>query len=566
MRNIIIALVFLTSCYEIEINHINHFNCMSLQVSDASPIQFWVNGEETYNEKQACHMKEACFCQEFKCDDDIKLVFNNEEDGNYEAVIVRDSNNRYAPFNQSLQSVQTGWTEGVFVDPSAGVVLTVNGDNSWNVSDLILTPGSVWHAQPFFAYEGATVDLELNMVFDGSSQPIDEIIMSLRDSDNNVIDSESIVNVSASSSHSFSLTVPSDKKARWLRLDYIIGASFVDVDMNFVESIGTVLVYADTPLSPLELTKDGDNYTADLGAYLAEQEPPICDDQFSLLIKSPAIDGEVIGLSSGTQHGSGSTWTIDADPSVIVSGTGVSKTIKWDFPSNSGVTYTISYEADFDDPTCNMRIYFLDSGLNQLNVVDVPEFNGSGGVQSGSVEITPSGDGSYIAIVVSGGGLTHTFELISLVVESAPEVIHFKSDCIKVVSESDCSVLIGYANPIPYAGLDTDGDTYYLRVPGRFYHERSPTEGESDDRSDGVIVELTSSIKKQRLLELKPMPDYMHHKLKLVLRHKTVTNDGKTWKQEEGYDVNELHRNFPLKTGEVYLTEQGSIVRNVYST
>lgn len=564
MRNIIIALVFLTSCYEIEINHINHFNCMSLQVSDASPIQFWVNGEETYNEKQACHMKESCFCQEFQCDDDIKLVFNNEEDGNYEAEIIENVT-KYETIQAQRLLGLSEWGSGDFSDGS--LTMNYSLDPKWSIQGAL--GGDLWHEQELILKPGTSIDLQMNI--DRLAGSINSITISLRDSGNNVLVDQVFGSYSSDQVIDISLTVPSGNNSATLRIDYNFGVTGLKgFRFNWVTPIGTLLaqtIYEGVVTRPsLPLVKDGNNYTADLGAYLAEQEPPICDEQFSLLIKSPAIDGEVISLSSGTQHGSGSTWTIDADPSVIVSGTGVSKTIKWDFPSNSGITYTVSYEADFDDPTCNMRIYFLDSGLNQLNVVDVPEFNGSGGVQSGSVEITPSAGGSYIAIVVSGGGLTHTFELTSLVVESAPEVIHFKTDCIKVVSESDCSVLFGYSNPIPYAGLDTNGDTYYLRVPARFYHERSPTEGESDDRSDGVIVELTSSIKKQRLLETKPMPDYMHHKLKLALRHKTVTIDGKTWKQEEGYDVNELHRNFPLKTGEVYLTEQGSIVRNVYST
>lgn len=47
---------------------------MPLIISDSLPIQFWVNGEETFNEKDVCGIiKQDCFCQPFNCDDEVVI-------------------------------------------------------------------------------------------------------------------------------------------------------------------------------------------------------------------------------------------------------------------------------------------------------------------------------------------------------------------------------------------------------------------------------------------------------------------------------------------------------------
>ena len=51
-------------------------NCRTyylMTISNANPIQFWVNGKLTYNEQEVCGINPACFCQPFNCDDEIKI-------------------------------------------------------------------------------------------------------------------------------------------------------------------------------------------------------------------------------------------------------------------------------------------------------------------------------------------------------------------------------------------------------------------------------------------------------------------------------------------------------------
>ncbi len=70
MRITLLA-VLLFSCAS---NDIEPCKRMPLILSDSLPVQFWVNGEETFNEKEVCGMvKQDCFCQPFNCDDEIVI-------------------------------------------------------------------------------------------------------------------------------------------------------------------------------------------------------------------------------------------------------------------------------------------------------------------------------------------------------------------------------------------------------------------------------------------------------------------------------------------------------------
>lgn len=61
-----------------------------MTISDSIPIQFWLNGQETFNEKSVCGItKQDCFCQPFQCSDIITLQISDTEARNY-FLNVRD--------------------------------------------------------------------------------------------------------------------------------------------------------------------------------------------------------------------------------------------------------------------------------------------------------------------------------------------------------------------------------------------------------------------------------------------------------------------------------------------
>lgn len=63
-----------------------------MTLSDALPVQFWLNGEETYNEKIVDGAHRFCFCSPWKCTDEIKLQFEDSSGSEYTlAVLNTDS-------------------------------------------------------------------------------------------------------------------------------------------------------------------------------------------------------------------------------------------------------------------------------------------------------------------------------------------------------------------------------------------------------------------------------------------------------------------------------------------
>jgi hypothetical protein len=63
-----------------------------MTLSDAQPVQFWVNGQQTFNEKEVDGVHHVCFCQPFKSSDEIKIQFT---DDSYQSFILKlfDSDN-----------------------------------------------------------------------------------------------------------------------------------------------------------------------------------------------------------------------------------------------------------------------------------------------------------------------------------------------------------------------------------------------------------------------------------------------------------------------------------------
>jgi hypothetical protein len=146
------------------------------------------------------------------------------------------------------------------------------------------------------------------------------------------------------------------------------------------------------------------------------------------------------------------------------------------------------------------------------------------------------------------------------------------SDAIEIIDSEEGLVLISANNSVEdNPGVEFDsivfgGTTIFnFYFPGRFYFPGAVEETESDNISTGEIVELTGAVKKQRLLEIHFVPFYSHVKLMLLLKLHYKLIDGFTWKQDNNKYPMPEPDNFSMAAAKVWLTKQGSIVRNVYN-
>lgn len=113
-------------------------------------------------------------------------------------------------------------------------------------------------------------------------------------------------------------------------------------------------------------------------------------------------------------------WTLGSAPTITLGGTQASEYLLFPLVSDSGITYTIFYNINFGINGCNISFYLLDSSFNELNTVSIPE-SGTG-VVSDTVDITPSGNGLYLAVVNQNGGIVNTCTINSLSVSSTSKI------------------------------------------------------------------------------------------------------------------------------------------------
>lgn len=94
--------------------------------SDALPIQFWVNGEETFNEKAVCGIiKQDCFCQPVECDDEITIQFQDEPGKDFSVNVGNSSSDPFSLENNHFDTNIDGWSNvGSGTDWLGGVTIT----------------------------------------------------------------------------------------------------------------------------------------------------------------------------------------------------------------------------------------------------------------------------------------------------------------------------------------------------------------------------------------------------------------------------------------------------------
>jgi hypothetical protein len=89
MRKILtLALLLSFACSEE--TEIQCESCINMTISDALPIQFWLNDCQTYNEKESCGVHSFCWNQKFHCDDEIRLQISDTTQGTAYALQLLD--------------------------------------------------------------------------------------------------------------------------------------------------------------------------------------------------------------------------------------------------------------------------------------------------------------------------------------------------------------------------------------------------------------------------------------------------------------------------------------------
>jgi hypothetical protein len=308
----------------------------------------------------------------------------------------------------------------------------------------------------------------------------------------------------------------------------------------------------------------------------------ICDEQIRLYVTSASgISSNLIvngGFDSGSNWTTGGNWSIaagQAEFDINVSETTGGEMYQNILTINSGDILTIVTEfvmSNFDVHTeLIARLYNPSTGGYQDTVLWEYTVGDIGGTYNRTFELMSSGTFTRLVLiftnngVVADGGYSGNIRSISMSQISMAGA--YKSDCLDIKTSHEETTLINYRNNRAFASLNSSVGTpdpeFNIRIPSVFFKERFPEESEVMELSNSTSVQLNAQVKAQRLLNIGPMPFYMHRKMKLVLKFQEVTIDGQEWTQEETYELAETRRTHPLSKAAVWLTEKDYIMRNV---
>lgn len=192
----------------------------------------------------------------------------------------------------------------------------------------------------------------------------------------------------------------------------------------------------------------------------------------------------------------------------------------------------------------------------------------------GNVDYTKTANGAeYVfnvsttmTILSAADGNTCLLYVYSIDAEDV-ETLVGKSDCILVKTSHAKTQLFKYFNKTDYAGVVyvADAPEFHIRLEAKFFRERFPSASESESTTDGDVEKLSSSLKRQKLLQLNPLPPYLLRIVKVALQHNSIKDsEDDQWVAEETYEETELNTKNPFSKVSIWLTDRSSHITNVY--
>jgi hypothetical protein len=313
-------------------------------------------------------------------------------------------------------------------------------------------------------------------------------------------------------------------------------------------------------------------YEANLN--IADDSPDVCDQQINLKIRREAgVQGVTLPAFSlwASDGGAGNAWTTGSNPSVIATGGGSNTEFLFvDYAFIPGVEYTVSFNYDVSGVTIGARISVIicDSSFTSYfnNGIDVMSaLNGD----TNTITFTATTDTTRIAIRIipdSFTGVTVDLNTSTATRSIGSSEVVAQTDCLDIRQNHEDTILLTYSNHRNFAGLvyeNVSPETEFtIRIPAIFFHQRFPEEDELMELSTSLAT-LNGVVRKQRLLDTDYLPYYFHEKLKLILKHQTLSIFSREWVKQEAYEIAEGDRRWPVKKAKCWLSEKDFVHRNI---
>jgi hypothetical protein len=309
---------------------------------------------------------------------------------------------------------------------------------------------------------------------------------------------------------------------------------------------------------------------------LAEDSPDVCDQLIYFQIKrNQGLQGVTLPSFNSWQTTTDSPgdvdWTTGSNPTVSLPNANVDSEILWvDYAFIPGVEYTIiiNYNA-VGGAFSQTNVSIMDSSFNTLFQTGVDVIGGTGSHSTNPLTFTATSGTTKIGMLVSGSVLQSTVVTLQSATATrsvGDDSVVAKSDCLDIRENHDDTILLTYSNHRNFAGLvyqnTSPNTTFNIRIPAIFFHQRFPEEDEVMELSSELAT-LNGTLRKQRLLDTDYVPYYFHEKLKLILKHQSLSVFNREWVKQEAYQIAEGNRQAPLKKAQCWLSEKEFVHRNI---
>lgn len=307
----------------------------------------------------------------------------------------------------------------------------------------------------------------------------------------------------------------------------------------------------------------------------------ICDELISAEIYKSTTTSAEYDASNFFEEASNDTsigtvpWDLDDnDPAEIFFGSGpFPGTIgnRLDLPFNALGGMVVDYEIEISTGS-GLRSYdvifesFNGVTLLGSTTITITAPNGSTANHNGSVVVPATGPSDALKIRVVHAQETFSAVVLTNIVIASQARVGY-TDGIDVATEQPETVLLTYTNGRNYAGLKyghLSPEVYFqLRLPAIFYQDRTVDTSKTTDLSSGEIIDTSSEIKFDKLLELGHIPNHLHRTIVIALSHTYKDIDGLAVTKTNGYEKAEGRKTFSSKTAKIWLTERDTVIRNV---
>lgn len=594
MKYFAIFVLLIASCDKTEVTP----QCFSMVISDALPVQMWLNGCETYNQAEPDGVFHNCFCQKFECDDTINFQFTDDAGDDFTLEVLDDSDtvltsiifDRYhSVYSLSFTPNSIGCPESIrfqisrvqtaselMEDPEfdIGGATSLNFDND-DFSDGVLSPWA-------------------NIPFGGLGPPWPASWVYQSDAGNFIARFDAIVSPGTVSP---ALLQSKPGGGQWPAGDYQFayhvanlsasGSNNVDVYLVAITGGSYQLLDTKTPASGAGFVSYTTSVTilSDCDGIGIIVKRNTAGSDLDIKINDLSISAPVIvdSIWQNSDNGLGTAYNRDW----TVSGGNAQVTIV----DNPDLHYSKAIYAPFSagvaigsSITLNAQVVF--PGPNTYNLI-ASLYNEAGdliqtrnllsGQSSATVIVNQTftvdneeAFGIGLIVEVASNPASSVVQVNYIRVSGQTETIEAYSDCIELAEAWANTKLLEYSNRRNYAGIINDGTlgtpdqtTFYLRVPAVFNEERFPESVQVEPLSNNQFISLNSQVESQKLLDIGYIPPYMHKKIQLVIKHQFLQIDGVEYVQREGYEKADGNKKNRLKKASVYLTEREYIVRNL---